>query len=79
MLRTIISLDANEKAWLDQEAAIENVSMAEVVRKAIRFYRLSLKAQKSTHMDDILKKTAGIWKKEDGLTYQEKIREDWEK
>lgn len=32
-----------------------------------------------TAFDDALEKTAGLWKRGDGLAYQIKIREEWDK
>ena len=79
MLRTVISLDPQEKAWLDQEAELEHVSMAAVVRKAILHYRLSLESKQNPNINTLLKKTSGIWKQGDGLAYQQKIRDEWDK
>ncbi|HTQ79202.1 MAG TPA: ribbon-helix-helix protein, CopG family, partial [Thermoanaerobaculia bacterium] len=39
MIRTIISLDPEDKLWLDRKAEEENVTMTELVRQAIRRYR----------------------------------------
>ena len=39
MIRTLIALDESDKRWLDQQAALQKVSMAEVVRQAIERLR----------------------------------------
>ena len=39
MIRTVISLDEESKRWLDQQAREENVSVAELIRTAVRQYR----------------------------------------
>ncbi len=42
MVRTVISLDPEDKRWLDQKARAEQVPTAEVVRRALRRYREDL-------------------------------------
>ena len=39
MVRTVISLDSAEKAWLDAKSRAERVAMTELVRRAIRRFR----------------------------------------
>src|SRR5437870_2988257 len=39
MIRTIISLNENEKKWLDQMSQIKHVPMAQIIREAIQEYR----------------------------------------
>lgn len=79
MLRTIVSFEPSEKAWLDEEAKIEHVSMTQVVRKALRLYRLSIESQKQPSFSQILKETAGIYKTIDGLKFQNQLREEWDR
>ncbi len=73
MVRTVISLEEEEKAWLDRKAEQEDVSMTEVVRRAVRRYREE--SELSVHR--LLEKTSGIWSGEDGLSYQRRIRDEW--
>jgi hypothetical protein len=50
--------------------------MAEVIRRAVRRYREE--AELEAHpLETLLEETAGIWKGEDGLTYQVRMREEW--
>lgn len=41
MVRTVISLDPDDKRWLDSKAREEKVAMTEVVRRAVKHYRES--------------------------------------
>lgn len=75
MVRTVISLDPEEKAWLDQKAAEEGVPMTQVVRDAIRRLREESEAQPG--FDALLQQTRGIWTAGDGLDYQKRLRAEW--
>ena len=77
MLRTIVSFNPNDKAWLDRQAKTAQVPMTEIVRQAVHHYRHLLETKKTPDMLVLLKKTAGIWQQGDGLTYQEKLRKEW--
>jgi hypothetical protein len=39
MVRTALSLETEDKIWLDRKAREEQVSMAELMRRAIRLFR----------------------------------------
>ncbi len=76
MVRTIISIEEDDWAWLDHRAAEEKVSRAELIRKAVRLYRQAAETQaRSFHR--LLEDTAGMWKGEDGLSYQLRLRDEW--
>ncbi len=77
MIRTVISLDEESKKWLDQQAREENVSAAELIRTAVRKYR-DEKKRETIPLNDLLKKTSGIWKAGDGLAYQRRLRKEWQ-
>lgn len=77
MVRTIVSLDPDDKRWLDEHARRLGVSMTEVVRRAIRLYRRT-DAPEAPGFDELLAQTKGVWKGEDGLRYQEKVRAEWD-
>lgn len=80
MIRTVISLGTDEKIWLDQMAKAKHVSMAEIIRKAIKEYRKKQsQVMANTAIDALLEKTSGIWPNRDGLAYQTRIRDEWEK
>lgn len=78
MIRTVISLDPDEKQWLDRRAKEENTSMTELVRRAVRQYRTRQEEQDRPSFDEMLERTRGIWRREDGLEYQNKLRDEWQ-
>ncbi len=77
MVRTIISIADDDKTWLDHRAAEERVSRAELIRRAVRRYREESE-QEARSVDRLLADTSGIWKGEDGLAYQTRIRGEWD-
>jgi predicted transcriptional regulator len=80
MIRTVISLDPDDKAWLDRIAKKERVPMTRLVRRAIKRMREESEA-KPSRFDELLKKTAGIGKGRfgDGLAYQRRLRKESER
>lgn len=76
MIRTIISLSEEDKKWLEEQAAIEGVPMTEMVRRAVRRLREQLERE-SPPMEELLRRTSGIWPGEDGLQYQRRLRDEW--
>ena len=78
MTRTIISLDADDKAWLDRKARQERVPMTRLVRRAIQQLRKESDANPSG-FDLLLRETSGLRKFGDGLAYQRKLRGEWAK
>ena len=76
LVRTLISLDSDDKAWLDRVARAEGVPMTRLVRQAIR--RLREEREAAPHgFDRLLRETAGAWKRGDGLAYQRRLRAEW--
>jgi hypothetical protein len=73
MIRTVISLDPEDKEWLEQKAKEERVPIARLVRRAVRRYREECELSSPS-----LEETAGLWKAGDGLAYQHRIREEWQ-
>lgn len=73
MTRTIISLEEQDKSWLERKAREAGVPMAEVVRQAIR----RMKQAEDETLDQLLESTRGLWRKGDGLRYQRKLRQEW--
>ncbi len=76
MIRTIVSIEEEDKAWLDVKAVEEKVSRAELIRRAVRFYRKASETQ-ARSFRRLLEETSGIWKGEDGLAYQLRLRDEW--
>lgn len=77
MPRTLISLDAAEKAWLDREARKQRVPMTELVRQAVRDLRLRQESRTRPTLTEALAATAGLWRKGDGLAWQRRLRAEW--
>ena len=77
MVRTVIGLDPEDKRWLAEKAREEHMPMAEIVRRAIR--NLRRESEVATQpFDQLLRDTCGIWEQGDGLSYQQRLREEWQ-
>jgi hypothetical protein len=76
MIRTIISLDPDDKSWLDRLAAQRGVPMTEVVREAIRRFRATAELPHLSY-EAALEHTQGLWQRGDGLEWQERLRDEW--
>jgi hypothetical protein len=77
MIRTLISLDPEDKEWLDRRAQEEGVTMTQIVRTAVRRYREQCEAAEPS-LQEALRRTSGIWTSGDGLEYQRQVRDEWE-
>lgn len=77
MVRTGVSLNSDDKEWLDRKAQQGNVSMTGIVRRAVKRTREENAAAPGS-FETLLSKTAGVWRAGDGLQYQQKIREEGE-
>jgi hypothetical protein len=78
MARTLLNLDPDDKAWLDREAQARNLPMTELVRQAVRGYRVRHESQGLTDLQVALRRTAGIWEHGDGLHHQRRRRDAWD-
>jgi hypothetical protein len=76
MIRTIVSLDPEDKAWLERVSRREQVTMTQLVRRAVRRLRREYEAR-PTAFERILRETAGTWSAGDGLDYQRRVRSEW--
>jgi hypothetical protein len=72
----MISLDENDKEWLDRRAADEGVAMTELIRRAVRLLRGADRSDRRS-VEELLRATAGTWKQGHGLEYQEHLRREW--
>lgn len=79
MPRTVISLPDDDKEWLDRRSAAERVSMTELVRRAVREYRLRHGDHHDRGLEELLEMTRGRWRHGDGLQYQDALREEWDR
>lgn len=77
MVRIIISVEDEDKAWLDRRASEDEVSRAELIRRAVRRYREE-SARETGPLERVLAETSGIWAGEDGLAYQRRVRDEWQ-
>lgn len=73
MTRTIISLENDDKQWLDEEALRSGMPKSAIVRLSIRYMRLD----RERSFENLLNQTSGTWKEGDGLAYQERLRSEW--
>jgi hypothetical protein len=78
VIRTIISLDPDDKAWLDRKARQERTPMARLVRRAIQRLRQESDSNPS-RFDVLLRETSGIRKFGDGLAVQRRLRREWDR
>jgi hypothetical protein len=79
MVRTVISLDPEDKAWLDRKAQETGKPMTALVREAVTRYRSEDGRRGKASLGDLLDKTRGLWKRGDGLAWQKKMRDEWER
>lgn len=75
MIRTLISLEKEDKEWLSQFSNERGQSVSETIRQAIRHFIENVPQKR----DEIFTRAAGLWAhhKKDGLEYQEEIRNEW--
>ena len=73
MTRTIISLEPEDKQWLERTAQAQGVSMTRLVREAIR----RMRQQEDVSLEELLRQTSGLCKKGDGLAWQRRLRREW--
>ncbi len=76
MVRTVIAIEENDKAWLDEKAAQEGVPMTELVRRAIRLLR-QREGLSEKPLEELLARTKGLFKSGDGLAWQRGLRDEW--
>ena len=75
-MRTIVELPAQQLAALDAWRVAHGVSRAEAVRQAVARFLLAEDAHASA-----IESTSGLWadRSEDGLAYQERLRDEWDR
>lgn len=79
MPKTLVNLDPDDKAWLDQEARRRKLSMTELVRQAVHAYRLREQHRDRPQLAEVLQRTAGLWRQGDGLAWQRRLRSEWDR
>ena len=80
MVRTLVSLSDEKLKKLDNLARRSKKSRAQLMREAIDLY-LKKKDHESESWKELVRHTTGLWKqkKVDGLAYERKLREEWER
>jgi len=79
MPKTIVNLDAEDKSWLDHEARRRKLPMTELVRQAVHSYRLREQSRGRPALEEALTRTAGLWRQGDGLAWQRRLRDEWDR
>jgi len=74
--RTVISLDEDDKEWLDRRADEEGVPMTELVRRAVRLLRARLEGDEPS-FEELLERSRDTWDQKGGLAYQRELRDEW--
>jgi metal-responsive CopG/Arc/MetJ family transcriptional regulator len=71
-MRTLVDIDADDIAALDEEAARANASRAALIREAVREF---LQQRRRREEEEAF----GLWRrhKVDGLAFQRKARAEW--
>ena len=72
--RIIVTIAPEDKTWLKSYSKARNISTAEAVRQGIR--RLRQSTSHETYQT-LIETTRCIWRKGDGLTYQQRLRSEW--
>jgi metal-responsive CopG/Arc/MetJ family transcriptional regulator len=73
MKRTLVGLSDQDFQALDTLSDVKRVSRAELIRQAVSQYLEKFKSEPATDG------AFGLWaqKNEDGLAYQQRLREEW--
>lgn len=79
MTKTLINLDDEDKAWLDLEARQRRLPMTELVRQAVRSFRLREQSRGRPALAEALANTAGLWRRGDALAWQQRLRDEWDR
>ncbi len=73
--RIIVTIQDEDKQWLEGYSKVQKISVAEAIRQGIGHLK---KSHRHEIYEGLVERTSGIWKKGDGLDYQNKIRSEWE-
>ena len=78
MIRTVISLDPEDKAWLDRKARQEGMPMTRLVQRAVQRLRSESESNPS-RFDRLLRETSGTGRFGEGLAFQRRRRREWDR
>ena len=73
--RIIVTIAPEDKTWLEGYSKAHKISTAEAVRQGIR--RLRQSSSQDTYQT-LIETTRCVWRKGDGLTYQQRLRSEWQ-
>ena len=78
MIRSIISIPAEDKKWLDNYGRRHKLSSAELIRRAIKEYRGRVGQR---NLQTVIRETAGTWNsvKGDSQKLVDGLRKEWER
>jgi hypothetical protein len=72
----LISLDQDDRAWLEAASAREGKPATELIRRAVKLLRAQTPPG-AQPLADLLRQTRGLWREGDGLAFQERLRGEW--
>ena len=78
MVRALVSLPEEDKAWLDRKAKQRHTAFAALVREAVDQYR-HREEEKPDRFEELQQAVRGIWKHGDSVKYVRKLRAEWER
>jgi hypothetical protein len=73
--RIIITIPDEDKLWLDRYAKANKISVAAAIRRRIGLLKTG---QRQKTYQKLVEITCGIWKKGNGMSYQQEMRGEWE-
>lgn len=74
--RIIITLSNDDKLWVESYSKASKISVAEALRQGLVILR---RQEGDEAYRRLVRKTGGLWRQGDGLSYQQAIRSEWEK
>lgn len=79
MATILVNLDPEDKDWLNQQARRRRAPITELVRQAVRGFRLRVPGASTPALSEALARAAGLWRRGDGLAWQTQVRSEWER
>ena len=64
-----------DKLWLEGYSKIQKISVAAAIHQGIRLLEKRYRQETYQHL---VERTSGLWKKGNGLAYQQKMCDEWE-
>ncbi len=73
--RITVTIPESDKEWLEAYSRIHQISVAAAIRQGIGLLK---KEQRQKTNQRLVESARGLWKRGNGLDYQENIRSEWE-